>query len=108
MLEAEDLEAEVRTDEQTGGAARAAGVQLRVMEPRRVDPGGHRQHPRRARGDAQLAALAGFDVDGERAPAGDRGHARPPSRFHAGTVSGSTAPNPARSAASFTSRCWRR
>src|SRR5712691_11638959 len=83
-------------------------MQLRVAVPEVVDLVRHRQHARRARGDAQLAALAGVDVDRDRAAALDRRHAHAASCSHAGKAAWSTVSKPARMAFSFAAMCCRR
>src|SRR5262245_57618862 len=71
-----DLKHEVRADLSTRVAAGAARLQLGIAVPPLVESvGGHVQHARRARGDAQVAPLARLDVDADRA-AGEHGHGR--------------------------------
>src|SRR5262249_1644731 len=108
LVEAEDFEAEVGADHEAGGAPGAAGMELGVVVAKVVDLGSHRQHARRARSDAQLAALARVDVDGDGAPALARRHGRARSCSQAGKARWSTASKPARIAVSFAAMCCRR
>src|SRR5262249_28106512 len=108
LVEAVDLEAEVGAHHEAGCAPGAAGMELGVVVAEVVDLGSHRQHARRARGDAELAALARVDIDGHGAAALDRRHARAASCSHAGKARWSTASKPAWIAVSFAAMCCRR
>src|SRR5581483_10568895 len=65
----------------------------------------HREHTRRAGGDAELAAFARLDVDRDRAAALDRRGRHTGAPSHAGYDPASTASNPARNAVSFAAMC---
>ncbi len=103
-----DLEDEVGADLRAGPAPGAPGTEPRVAVAAGVHlVRGHHQHPRRAGVDAEVAPLAGVDVDHHGPPGGHGGGPRssrppPPASCHAGPRRRrAPQPTPARSARSL-------
>src|SRR4051812_18256418 len=102
-----DLEAEVGADPRARLTAGATRLEARVAVAAAVDVvGGHLEHPGRARVDAQVAALARFDVDDDGAARADGRHAA--TSLHAGTSPCGTASRPARMASTLRATCCTR